>query len=1065
MNLPHDSGNNSVIGSALASAPIFTGVDTLFRRYSALWIGKMARYDGLKPARRWPLVLAGIAVLVYSIIVLGFVSQSRDLGLRCLMPNEEDLVAAGEHPENEVGVRIDRVFDVTTDGDRPQEGSRLLSIGGQPVRTFTEFTQALANLRSTPTPVGSFVPQTSDSEEHAGPIVEKLPSHERWIEVEFFKEDGDPSDPYSPFLQEKRLPLGALSLSLVWFTLHLGIFVVGAMAYWKRPFDAAARMFFAMCIVTVVAFVGGYHWWVIAARLWLNIPFAICAMLVPVVTLHFFLVFPHRKPWFARHPRTILAAIYALPLAATTGMVTLLCYSAWQHAHSDAYALGDLLFTLSYIQKSIYGYLAVATVYFVATLYALYDSYQTTKNTAEHNQVKWILWAAAASTLPVGYTLLLALNDRVEFAVGHARFPMFIASLLFMMAYAVGIIRYKLMLVDQVFSRGTLYFLLSFGVLIVYSLAITLSSLLGMMQDMQFLHQVISVTPVVLVAVILLGWIRDRVQQTLDRSFYREKYQLDKVMQGMNQAVAHLGDHLGDPATLGQQMLTSCHDVLHINQAAVYLRSGPNEDFNLIAVQGDMSPPARLANDPELTIPLLENASLQRTSLGGRGPRSKVQTILRELDVDLIHRLEMEGELAGFVLLGRKRDDSAYTAEDLTFLTALGQIMTLHSSKVHDEITRLNKELSLKTERVAEQQRQISILQSEIMGSRDPQKITVQGGFRNELIRGNSKAIRQLLDTVQKVSHSESSVLIRGESGTGKELLAQTLHMNSPRHEGPMVRVHCAALSPSLLESELFGHSKGAFTGAHRDKEGRFEMANGGTLFLDEIGDISLETQVKLLRVLQERSFEPVGGTRTIQVDVRLVTATHQDLESLILQGRFREDLYYRLNVISMTLPPLRDRVDDIFELARHFLGRAAQRIGKPISHLDDETVDILKQYPWPGNIRELENVIERAVVLADDEVITPGDLPREILFPNPSQLQLGSQKRHAPSGKQPVAGGETEKVPVAVPAAVGDNGANEEQQLRDALSRCGGNKARAARLLGMPRSTYYSRLKKYRIS
>ena len=1000
-------------------------------------------------------------MLVYSIVVLGFVSQSRDLGLRCLMPDDVDLVMAESQPEDPVGVRIDRVFDVTTDGDRPQEGSRLLSIAGQPVRTFTEFTQAIANLRSTPTPVGAFVPQTSDSEEHAGPIVEKLPSHERWIEVEFFKEGGDPSDPYSPSLKEKRLPLGALSLSLVWFTLQLGIFVVGAMAYWKRPFDAAARMFFAMCIVTVVAFVGGYHWWVIAARLWLNIPFAICAMLLPVVTLHFFLVFPYRKPWFAHHPRTILTVLYALPLAATVGMVALLCYSAWQHAHTDANSVVDLLYTLSYIQKSIYGYLAIATIYFVATLFALYDSYQSTKDSAEHDQVKWILWAAAASTAPVGYTLLLAYSDRVEFAVGHARFPMFIASLFFMMAYAVGIIRYKLMLVDQVFSRGTLYFVLSFGVLIVYSLAITLSSLLGMMQDMRFLHQVISVTPVVLVSVILLGWIRDRVQQTLDRRFYREKYQLDKVMQGMNQAVAHLGD----PATLGQQMLTSCHDVLHISHAAIYLRSGPNEDFNLIAVEGDMSPPERLSNDPEIAVPLLENANLQRTSLGGRGPRSKVQSILRELDVDLIHGLEMEGDLAGFVLLGRKRDDSAYTAEDLTFLTALGQIMTLHSSKVHDEITRLNNELSLKTERAAEQQRQISILQSEIMGSRAPQKITAQTGFRNELIRGNSEAIRQLLDTVQKVSHSESSVLIRGESGTGKELLAQTLHINSPRHEGPMVRVHCAALSASLLESELFGHAKGAFTGAHRDKEGRFEMANGGTLFLDEIGDISLETQVKLLRVLQERSFEPVGGTRTIHVDVRLVTATHQDLESLILQGRFREDLYYRLNVISMTLPPLRDRVDDIFELARHFLGRAAQRIGKPISHLDDETVDILKEYPWPGNIRELENVIERAVVLADDEVITPGDLPREILFPNPSQLQLGNQRRRTSGEQHPVANETPDNLPIAVPASVGDNGANEEQQLRDALSRCGGNKARAARLLGMPRSTYYSRLKKYRIT
>jgi len=1020
--------------------------------------------------------------LLYSIVVLGFVAQSRDLGLRCLLPSEADLEIARNQPKEEyVGVRVGRAANVTTNGDKPKAGDTLLTIAGKRVRTFAEFTYAMADLRTTPTPASNILPPTGDPEEEPGnfPLLERelrqgQGPNERWVEVQFERAGTTPGNPYESYLIEKHLPLSSLSLSLVWFTLQLGVFIVGAMAYWKRPLDPAIRMFFVMCIVTLAAFVGGYHWWVISARLWLNIPFVVSAMLVPVVTLHFFLVFPHRKTWFAARPKTVLTLLYTLPLLATAWMLGLLCYSSWQHAHTDLYPLLSRLYTLNYVLKSIYAYLAVASLYFLATLYALFQSYRATKETAEHDQVKWILWAAAASILPVGYTLGLAYYDRVEFAVGHARFPMFIASLLFLSAYAIGIIRYKLMLVDQVFSRGMLYFLLSFGVLIVYSFAITLCSLIGIVQEVHVLHQVVSVTPVVLISVILLGWVRDRVQETLDRRFYREKYQLDKVLQGLNRAVGHLVD----PATLGGQMLASCHDVLHVNEAAVYLRSTPQEDFGLIVKQGEMAAPARLANDPQVVGPLLENSSLLRSSFSRR-PRSPVQEILHELHVDLIHGLELEGELVGFVLLGPKQDGAAYTAEDLTFLTALGQIMTLHSSKVHYEITRLNNELALKMERMAEQQQQISILQqqqqlsllqSEMKESRTLKSITEvkdQIGFRNDLIRGNSPAILNVLETVQKVSHSESSVLIRGESGTGKELLAQTLHINSPRKEGPMVRVHCAALSPSLLESELFGHTKGAFTGAHRDKEGRFEMANGGTLFLDEIGDISLETQVKLLRVLQERSFEPVGGTRTINVDVRLVTATHQDLEQLILDGRFREDLYYRLNVISITLPPLRERTEDIFELALHFLARAAQRIGKSISHLDDETVDILKQYPWPGNIRELENIIERAVVLADSEVITPGDLPREILFPHPAQLQVGSQRR--PVKRAALASGNHSTSEFAEPVsatAISDaEDANEEQRLRSALIRAGGNKARAARLLDMPRSTYYSRLKKYGIS
>jgi DNA-binding NtrC family response regulator len=276
-----------------------------------------------------------------------------------------------------------------------------------------------------------------------------------------------------------------------------------------------------------------------------------------------------------------------------------------------------------------------------------------------------------------------------------------------------------------------------------------------------------------------------------------------------------------------------------------------------------------------------------------------------------------------------------------------------------------------------------------------------------------------------------------------------------------MIRVHCAALSPTLLESELFGHVKGAFTGAHRDQVGRFASANGGTLFLDEIGDISLETQIKLLRVLQERCFEPVGSSQTIHVDVRLITATHQNLEELISRGIFREDLYYRLNVISVTLPPLRERRDDIFELALHFVGRGAARAGKRPLQIADAALAALERYDWPGNIRELENVIERALVLADGDQITLADLPREVVsgpVDGPEyviETKPVSRKRSAG-----LAGHAARTVQDTAPAL--QNHDEERSRLTAALHACGGNKAQAARLLGLPRSTYFSKLKKY---
>ncbi len=334
------------------------------------------------------------------------------------------------------------------------------------------------------------------------------------------------------------------------------------------------------------------------------------------------------------------------------------------------------------------------------------------------------------------------------------------------------------------------------------------------------------------------------------------------------------------------------------------------------------------------------------------------------------------------------------------------------------------------------------------------------GDFNFGEIVGSDGALKQVTARIEQVAPTASTVLLRGETGTGKELAARAIHINSPRESKPFVRVNCAALAPGVLESELFGHEKGAFTGAMNRRPGRFELADGGTIFLDEIGDLPLEIQVKLLRVLQEREFERVGGVDTVRVDVRVISATHRDLEQLINAGTFREDLYYRLNVFSITLPPLRERAQDLPQLADHFVQKFAARAGKALSGVGAEALRMLAAYPWPGNVRELENVIERATILAQGPELVAAD------------LDFGRRLAAGAAGKPAAPTPTTAAAPVAAaePAA-GDPGGRslyrrlseqERNEIVAAVEQCQGNIAHAARALGINRSTLYYRMRKH---
>ncbi|MBI5537765.1 MAG: sigma-54-dependent Fis family transcriptional regulator [Deltaproteobacteria bacterium] len=311
---------------------------------------------------------------------------------------------------------------------------------------------------------------------------------------------------------------------------------------------------------------------------------------------------------------------------------------------------------------------------------------------------------------------------------------------------------------------------------------------------------------------------------------------------------------------------------------------------------------------------------------------------------------------------------------------------------------------------------------------------------------GSSEVLVRLFHLVDRVGRCESTVLITGESGTGKELVARAVHEVSPRASGPFVVVNCGAIPEALLESELFGHVRGAFTGAHQSRPGRVAVAKGGTLFLDEIGELPLALQVKLLRLLQQREYSPVGDSRTVSADVRVVAATNKDLEAEVASGAFREDLYYRLNVIHLRAPALRDRSGDVPALVEHFLAKACQKLGRPSLTVSQDTMDILQSWSWPGNVRELENTIERVAILCPAEAIEPADLP-------PRMRGVPVEQR---TGARLPEGG------LDLRAAVESF---ENELIRQALERTAWNRNRAATLLGLNRTTLVEMIKRKRMA
>ncbi len=812
---------------------------------------------------------------------------------------------------------------------------------------------------------------------------------------------------------------------------------LGLTVYLKKPFDPAARIFF---LLTTCLSAGSTVMFGVQATKNLiggigNIIFIFIAPLM----LHFYLIFPERKKTVSRHP-ILLTLIYVPSLFFSLMHVSTVyrIHQDFMKGEYDLSALSSLPSLLSFIFLLIVIYAGIG-------LFSMAHTFITTCSSEVRKQLQLIFWVhllSAIIALPGFYALF---QDTELFLSGGRSFPLttVLSLVLFFLSYLLAILKYRLMDIEIVISRSLTYFAVSGITVILYILLFgffnrTLEFLIG--KD-HFATYLVSA----LIVAFLFRPLLIRIQEWIDKFFYREKYDLHRALETVSQALVMVRN----PNEIFQKVFLAVDGNLHINSGTLWLQEQGGRLLKQISSipEGEQTP--LLSFEP--TAPFAQYLVRTRRGLtqyqvrtDRRFEKDRAGYIdpFHETKTEIFLPLIYENTLLGIIGLGEKRSGDLYSSEDVGLLTTLAHhtAVAMENARAYHEIEGLNLEAEKKVQKIQQQREEILALQQRLLNENTCLREEIQQHFDFQEIIGSSQPMKDVLAMVEKIAPTSSTVFLRGESGTGKELIARAVHFNSPRREGPFVKVNSAAIPGNLLESELFGHERGAFTGAIKAKRGKFELADGGTLFLDEIGELGMDLQVKLLRVLQEKEFERVGGNKTIKADLRIIAATNRDMEKAISNGDFREDLFYRLNVIGITTPPLRDRREDIRELTIHFLNKFSREMGKSIVNIDPKAMDSLKSYHWPGNIRELANVLERAVVLGEGKTLSVTDLPGS-LAPVPNSAPIGM------AGNLPV---EVEKI--------------ERQRILEALEKAGGNKSEAARILGLNRSTFNSKLRKFKM-
>ncbi|MCC7535225.1 MAG: sigma 54-interacting transcriptional regulator [Deltaproteobacteria bacterium] len=767
------------------------------------------------------------------------------------------------------------------------------------------------------------------------------------------------------------------------------LLALGLVAIWGRPGEASRR-FWRTTLVYAVVYTGTLSWNHLLLHPWLALPFFVGTFVAPPLAMDFTLVFPRSDGERARRWRVAGWSLALVGLAATLVAVAL-AIAEWRSHDADETAL-------RWTARLTGGQITYAVVVIAIGVVAQYRQLSAMRG-AERSQLKWLLFGLGLCAVPLVAGIPFALRDLGHFLLVESKAMTGAMAVLWFVAASLAVLRVRLADVDRVIHRSLVYGIATSTAVAVYVIVALLVSVVA--ETLVGPHGLLAHLLAALAAAVVFGPIRTRVQGWLDRRFFRDRLHYVRALRELADAISHVRTL---PA-LAQHVAEQAAQALRASGAALFLE-----------------PRDGAPDEPDARRPAHAVGSL--TAIERAEPP----------DGGLAVPIRRDTQQLGTLVLGPRLGGDLYSSDDRDLIHAFAAQLTVavENARSFGTIAAMNETLE-------KQNLEIRELRDRLEDENAYLKRRLDAGATAAIV-GTSRTVRELRESIARVAATSSPVLLQGESGTGKGLVARVLHESSERRAGPFIQVDCGAVPAGVFESELFGHERGAFTGAIRTRRGAFELADGGTLLLDEIGELPLALQPKLLRVLAERSFTRVGGNRAVAVDARIVAATNRNLQAMVRRGDFREDLYYRLSVIVLEVPPLRARSGDIEALATAMLPELCRRNGQPMRTLSASALERLAAHPWPGNVRELANALERAVVLCTSDAITETDLGL------PERVQ-------APSVPPPPEADHRDVMTTI-----------EKERLLAALHAAGGNRSTAAKALGIPRTTLINKMRRHGI-
>ena len=818
------------------------------------------------------------------------------------------------------------------------------------------------------------------------------------VALEFRRPGGGAPVALRLVLPPGRAPLASLGAA----ALALVLLGLGLVALVGRPGEAAARRFWQSTVIYALVYAGALSWNSLLVHPVLLVVFLGVLFVAAHGATDFMLAFPAPPRRSVRGWRLLAWSLAAITAAGTIAALSV-GLSDWRAGRATDRAL-------PWTARLVAVQLGVAVLGLSTGLLAQWRAHRELSG-AERAQLKWLLFGFALCLVPALAAVPVAVIDLDRFLLLRYRPFVSALALLWFAAATLAVLRVRLADVDAVIHRSMVYTLAtgaSAGVYLAVVLGVGVVAQ-GLLGDARLLPHLLAAVS----AAALFGPLSRRVGRWLDRRFFRDRLHYVQALRGLAEMVTRLAE----PRDLAEEVVARTVGAVRASGGALYLApdgggDGAEPELELARARGDGFPDR---------LPVAEALA---------APEGGVAVPIRGA---------AEGRTAGVLVLRARLGGDLYSREDRDLLGALaGQLaVAIDNARAFGTIKTMSRTLAAQNREIQDLRDKLEDENRYLKGRLDAAR------GEGAAIVGSSKPIVALRRQLERIAPTPTVVLLLGESGTGKGLVAEALHAASDRAAGPLIHVDCGAIPPGVFESELFGHERGAFTGAVRNRRGHFELAHGGTLFLDEIGELPPALQPKLLRVLQERSFLRVGGSKEVSVDVRIVAATNRNLADMVVRGEFREDLYYRLKVVELTVPPLRERRGDIPELCDYLLPRICRQNHRPPRTLAAEARERLLAYGWPGNVRELENVLERAAVLCEGREIKEEDLALPDKLPPPAELEqparLGADADHR-------------EIMEAV----------EKRRLVAALRAAGGNQSHAARALGIARTTLINKLRRY---